>query len=241
MDSTASVSEIRKITDKVDGWLGKREALYLYALAKADIGSGAIVEIGSWKGKSTIWLARGSAARGGGSVYAIDPHKPLPEENYYEDTEAEFTSNIKNAGVEALVIPLVMSSAEAVKDWQKPIHLLWIDGDHRYEGVHHDFFSWAPHVIQGGVIALHDTYSKDGVRRVVDDEILRLDNFKVLGQVDGILAVAKTQSLSQLDRMNRQIVLTLRKWHNDARVERKHWRALPKKLLRGLSSPSFTN
>lgn len=78
--------------------LTPNEGEYLHRLARLDPGNGVIVEIGSWKGKSTILLALGSMEVGGEKVYAIDPHKPLVEEGYMEDTEAEFHKNIKAAG-----------------------------------------------------------------------------------------------------------------------------------------------
>jgi len=71
---TEVIRNIQKITSNVDGWLGKREGPYIYSLAKIGATRGVVVEIGSWKGKSTIWLAKGSEAVQGGKVYAIDPH-----------------------------------------------------------------------------------------------------------------------------------------------------------------------
>ena len=236
-----SIQEIQKITDRVDGWLGKWEGPYLYSLAKIGSTKGAIIEIGSWKGKSTIWLAKGSKAVNGEKVYAIDPHIGGPdyEKLGYKDihTEGEFKENIRIAGVESIVILLVETSMEVVRRWDLPIGFLWIDGDHGYKSVRDDFFSWEPYVVEGGVIALHDTYSQEGVRRVVDEEILRIDKFQVLGQVDGILAVKKVRSLSPLHRVKRGLVIYLRQIFNKARIERRHWRALPRKLLRGISIP----
>lgn len=236
-----SVQEIQKITDKVEGWLGKREGPYLYSLAKIGSTNGVIVEIGSWKGRSTIWLAKGSEAVHGGKVYAIDPHVGSPElkELGYQEkhTLEEFSLNIRMAGVESVVKPVVKTSVDAMKDWSLPIGLLWIDGDHEYESVKEDFFGWEPYVVEGGIIALHDTYGWEGVRRIVDDEILKRDGFKVLGQMDGILAVEKVESLSLFDCLVRTLILYLRGIYNKARVKRRHWRALPRKFLRGLSSP----
>lgn len=224
-----SLKSIREITDQVDGWLGSREGPYLYFLAKMGSRLGAVVEIGSWKGKSTIWLAKGCEAVLGAKVYSVDPHG--------DGSEKEFRQNIRMAGVEPFLVPLVKPSMEAVKRWDQPIGLLWIDGDHSYGSVRSDFFSWEPHVVEGGIIALHDTYSWEGVRRVVDEEIVRLDRFRVLGQFDGILAVQKVRSLSSLDRVKRFLVVQLRRIFSKARVERRHWRALPRKVLRGLSAP----
>ncbi len=225
----SSVQEIKKITDKVDGWLGRKEGQYLYSLAKLGSKLGGVVEIGSWKGKSTIWLAKGCEATPGAKLYAIDPHRGGSEE--------EFRRNIRMAGVESVLVPIVQASMDAVQGWEQPIGLLWIDGDHRYESVRDDFFVWERHVVEGGIIALHDTYSWEGVRKLVDEEILRSDRFEVLGQWDGILSVRKVPHLSLSARAKRGLFVFLRALFNRGRSERRHWRALPRKLLRGLSSP----
>lgn len=241
--SPVTIQEIRAVVDKVDGWLGKREGPYLYSLAKLGSQLGVIVEIGSWKGKSTVWLAKGSEAGRGTQVYAIDPHVGGPDQEKlgYKNvnTVEEFGKNIKLAGVETIVTPLVMASMQAVEGWNSPIGLLWIDGDHSYDSVRSDFYSWEPFVTEGGIVALHDTYSWEGVRRLVDQELLSVSQYRVLGQVDGILAVQKVRSLSAVDRVKRGSVLCLRKVYNYGRKKRKHWRALPRKLLRGLSTPGI--
>jgi len=224
-----SIWQSRVIANEVDGWLGRREGPYLYSLARIGSRIGAIVEIGSWKGKSTIWLAKGVEAGVKQKVYAIDPHKGGSEE--------EFRRNIKKAGVEEIVLPVVVKSLDAVRNWKEPIGLLWIDGDHSYESVRNDFLRWEPHVIEGGIIALHDTYSWEGVRKVADDQILKVDKFQVLGQLDSILAVRKVRSLTSLDRAKRASINRLRRLFIKGRAERKHWRHLPRKLLRGLSVP----
>ncbi|MCS6951010.1 MAG: class I SAM-dependent methyltransferase, partial [bacterium] len=66
--------ELLALTEKVEGWLTVEEGELLYQLARACKGKGVIVEIGSFKGKSTIWLAKGSLAGAGVRVFAIDPH-----------------------------------------------------------------------------------------------------------------------------------------------------------------------
>jgi len=72
--------EIKKFVEKVDGWLLDIEGELLYDLAKNCKGNGVIVEIGSWTGKSTIWLGKGSKAGNKVKVYAIDPHTGSSEQ-----------------------------------------------------------------------------------------------------------------------------------------------------------------
>jgi len=206
-------SEIRQIIRTVDGWLSESEAKYLYSLASYGPGKGAIVEIGSWKGKSTIALAAGCLAAGREKVFAIDHHKGGPDQKelgYRDiDTEAEFRQNIKLAGVEERVVPLVMKSDAAVQHWEGPIRFLWIDGDHDYQAVKNDFFLWEPLVVNGGVIALHDTYAWEGPRRVVEEYILASDRFSILGFVDTITAVKK-QRPSPRDKIRIKVLLFIR-------------------------------
>jgi len=196
--------EVRHQTADVEGWLSEKEGLYLYSLARLVSKLGCIVEIGSWKGKSTIWLAMGSQAVGGGKIYAVDPHTPDGS------SEKAFRENIKKAGVESIVVPMVMSSIEAVQGWQKPIGILWIDGDHKYRGVRSDFFGWYPYVVEGGVIAMHDTLNRKGVRKFVHRQIQPLvqrHRVLVLDQVDEMLAVRKVKPFSGFDRVKRALIV----------------------------------
>lgn len=199
--------------EKIDGWLSEGEAKYLYSLACYGPGTGALVEIGSWKGKSTVVLAAGSKAARREKVYAIDPHRGGPDQEglgYKNiDTEGEFRENIRTAGVDDYVVPMVMRSSDAVQTWQDPIRLLWIDGDHDYGAVKNDFILWEPHVIDGGVVAFHDTYAWEGPRKVVEEYILPSNRFSILGFVDTITA-AKKQRPCHWDKMRRRIFLSIR-------------------------------
>ncbi len=188
--------DLETIVSRVDGMLTIREGGYLHRLAQLNPGKGVIVEIGSWKGKSTIWLALGSMAVGGEKVYAVDPHTPLLEEGYAVDTGAEFRKNIEEAGVSGHVIPLVKTSEEAAQGWDKPVKLLWIDGDHRYEYVKRDFLLWEPHVIEGGIVAMHDTIRKKGPKRVLWESIFRSHRFQDISIVDNITAARKMTKIS---------------------------------------------
>lgn len=78
--STRAFRKVQNAIEDVEGWLTDSEARYLYSLACCGPGDGAIVEIGSWKGKSTIVLAMGTEAAGREKVYAVDNHKGGPDQ-----------------------------------------------------------------------------------------------------------------------------------------------------------------
>ena len=192
------------------GMLTATEVDFLYRLGRLNHCGGVIVEIGSFKGKSTIALARGAAATHGAMVYAIDPHRIQPEEGYLEDTEGEFLANIKKAGVGKQVVPMIMTSEAAAKGWNMPVRLLWIDGDHRYEPSKLDFTLWEPHVVEGGIIAMHDTIRKKGPKRVLWEEVFRSRRFQEIAIVDNITAVRKVETAQPLAKAREYFTLGLR-------------------------------
>jgi len=213
-NSLASFGAVRKHIELVDGWLSDGEAKYLYSLARFGPGQGSIVEIGSWKGKSTIVLAAGSTISRRENIYAVDPHRGGPDQESLGlmniDTEPEFRANIAAAGVESQVIPIVKGSTDAARDWRGPIRLLWIDGDHSYEAVKSDFLLWEPFVVQGGIIAFHDTYAWEGPRRLVEERFISSGDFTPIGFVDTITAVRK-QPLSFKAKWKLHALLAVRR------------------------------
>ena len=202
------------------GMLTYAEVDCLFKLGQFDQRDGVIVEIGSWKGKSTVALARGAARSHGEKIYAIDPHCVLPEEGYLEDTKAEFLANIRQAGIESRVVPLIMTSKDAARGWNKPIRLLWIDGDHRYEPTKLDFSLWEPHLVDGGILALHDTIRKKGPKRVLWEYVFRSGRFQEIAIVDNITAVRKVKRASLLARLRNYVTLGLRAIYIAARKSR---------------------
>ncbi len=146
------IEETRQIAESLEGWLYPREGPKLYELAKA-CRAGVIVEIGSWKGKSTVWLARGALAGAAPPIYAIDPHQGSESG---QPTFDAFQRNLAAAGVAESVTPVISTSAAAAADFALPIGLLFIDGDHSVEAVEDDLRSWAPQIVDGGVLAAHD-------------------------------------------------------------------------------------
>lgn len=122
-----SLKEAEKWAMKAEGFLSKPEGMLLYRLARECNGKGEIVEIGSWKGRSTIWLAQGSRDGKGKNIVAIDPHvsyEEMPEGNSFE----EFNENLKKAGVKDIVKPLVKTSEAAAKNFNEKVSLVFVDG-----------------------------------------------------------------------------------------------------------------
>jgi predicted O-methyltransferase YrrM len=178
-DGLGFVALYARLRNSVRGWVYMGDAHLLYSFARHGQGRGAIVEIGSAWGKSTILLASGSKHANRERVYAIDPHTGDP---WYTRNEhltqfsslAEFEHNLRSFGVTDWVTPVVATSVEAADTLDTgPIRLLFIDGLHTYEGVKSDIERWTPRVIDGGIVVFDD-YFKDesdgvGVQRAVDE------------------------------------------------------------------------
>ncbi len=165
--------DVESISAGVEGWFGPQEGRLLYRLAAEADPRGCIVEIGSWHGRSTIWLGAGAKAGRGARVVAIDPHTGTHLRSPGETTEAALRANLARAGVHDQVEIAVATSEEAAAAWSRPISLLWIDGDHAYESVRRDLVLWEPHTLPAAVVALHDTFVWPGPERVVQEFLIR--------------------------------------------------------------------
>jgi MMP 1-O-methyltransferase len=174
---------VKELIKDVPGWLSDEEGEALYALAQRCTGSGVIVEIGSWKGKSTICLGLGSRAGKGVRIFAVDPHADY--------RHGEFKDNIERAGIADLVTPVKGLSQEVADGFQEPIELLFVDGSHEEELVREDFDKWVPLVVDGGIVAFHDTTWHDGPRKVVAEKIFGSRQFKDVRFVIGSTTVAR--------------------------------------------------
>ncbi len=177
-----------QLTQRTPGFLGEREARFLGLLAACVPGRGAIVEIGSFKGKSTVMLASVAAHYGLGPVVAIDPHTAPsvtdPGLQAGISTFHEFQASLKSAGVEEHVETHREFSGVVAQGWDRPIRLLWIDGDHTFRGAKEDFDLFAPHLQEEGVVALHDALNAfEGPVRVFVENILRSDRYGPAGVV----------------------------------------------------------
>lgn len=222
---------IEDILTSVDGWLNPKEARRLYRLASECKGRGAIVEIGSWKGKSTICLARGSLTGGKAKIHAIDPHTGSPEHSKQFGavwTFDEFRRNITAAGMDDMVIPHVDFSDAVARKFNEPVELIFIDGLHEYEGVKTDFDSWYPKVLEHGTIAFHDTTGWPGVLRVVCEDVFKSRHFRKVRFTKSIVHGEKVAQNTFVERVGNRIMLCAFLVH--AFVERWQWRLLHRYL-----------
>lgn len=158
-DLNAVVERALQLSRAVPGFLGDNEARFLGTLAACAPAEGTIVEIGSYKGKSTVLLAFVAAHYGLGPVVAIDPHtspsitdpKIAPGDSSFE----EFVGALRSAKLEEQVEVHRAFSREVAKGWNRPIRLLWIDGDHTYRGTKEDFALFAFYLANGAIVAMH--------------------------------------------------------------------------------------
>ena len=162
----------RKVALECKGFLDESEGLRLHALARELSALGPLLEIGSYCGKSSVYLASGAKA-GGGTLLCVDHHRGSeehqPGEEYHDpelfdrdaqrmDSLGELRRNLRRAGVEDSTVLLVASSQQAARVWSTPLALVFIDGGHSHAQAHADYEGWAHHVMPGGVLAIHDLF-----------------------------------------------------------------------------------
>jgi predicted O-methyltransferase YrrM len=177
------------------GWL-------LHGLVRA-IAPDVCVEIGSSRGLSACYIGLALKQLGRGRLYAIDPHTATAWNDAVEpETLPVMRQNLRIFGVENYVTIIRSLSHDAAAGWSRPIDVLFIDGDHSYEGVRRDWELFSPHVRRMGIVIFHDTlwelagdssgYRRDdmGVPRFVDE--LRRNGYPVV-TVDGHYGISLVQ------------------------------------------------
>ena len=194
----------------VDGWLGPEEGRLLYELAASADPSGVIVEIGSWHGRSTIWLAGGARAGRQTRVVAIDPHTGTELRRDGATTEHILRKNLSDAGVDDAVDVLVATSSDVAATWSRPVSLLWIDGDHSYESVKQDFDLWEPFLLPDAAVALHDTFVWPGPERVVHERLIATRRFTQFAHAETTTAARRCGRLGLRGSVTRRVALARR-------------------------------
>jgi len=148
------------------------EALRLYDLSLTASRMGPVLEIGSYCGRSAAII--GPACKQNQSIlFSIDHHtgseEQQPGEEYFDpdlydektsvvNTFPLFRQTLSRAGLEETVVPIVSASKTAGRMWKTPLAMVFIDGGHSFDAVHTDFLTWAPHIIPGGFLVIHDIF-----------------------------------------------------------------------------------
>jgi predicted O-methyltransferase YrrM len=163
---------LRAHAEAARGFMPADEGLALHDAACVTPVAGPLLEVGGYCGKSAVYL--GAAARSRGTVlFSIDHHRGSEENQpgwqWHEpdlvdpavgriDTLPFFRRTIHDAGLEGTVIAVVGDSTTVAACWSTPLALVFIDGGHGAEPAHRDYEGWAPHVRDGGYLAIHDVF-----------------------------------------------------------------------------------
>jgi predicted O-methyltransferase YrrM len=194
------------------GFMPHDEGLALHRIALERLPRGPVLEVGTYCGKSALYL--GAAAREvGGVVFTVDHHRGSEENQagweHHDpslvdsrtgriDTLPFFRRTVEDAGLEDVVVAVVGESTTVARWWRTPLSLLFVDGGHGAVPAHDDYAGWAPWVVPGGLLAIHDVFPDpaDGgrppyeiylraLRGAAFGEVEALGSLRVLRRVSG--------------------------------------------------------
>jgi predicted O-methyltransferase YrrM len=183
-----SFDDILQSVERVDGWMSPDQARALFDAASACRAGDQIVEIGSFRGRSTIVLAL--AAADGVAIVAIDPHAgndrgPQEFDGFVEQAAGDFdifVANLAGAGVADRVRHVRAMSNLAHGQVEGDIAVLYIDGAHRYAPARQDIVEWGARVRPGGTLLIHDSFSSVGVTAAIVRELMFGTRFRYMGR-----------------------------------------------------------
>jgi predicted O-methyltransferase YrrM len=164
--------ELRRHAEAARGFMPSDEGLALHDAALDLAVPGPLLEVGSYCGKSSVYL--GAAARAQGRVlFAVDHHRGSEENQpgweWHEpdlvdpavgrmDTLPLFRRTVHDAGLEGTVVAVVGDSPTVASAWATPLAFLFIDGGHGDEPARRDYEQWTPFVLPGGILCIHDVF-----------------------------------------------------------------------------------
>lgn len=158
--------------DAIKGFMPENEGQALAEAAVAAPEEVPALEVGSYCGKSAVYIGSALKTRGG-TLFTVDHHRGSEEnqpgwehhdpETWDEDAGAMDTlpllrRTIRLAGLEGVVIPIVGTSGHIARHWRTPLGFLFIDGGHSIEPALADYRSWTPFLCAGGTLAIHDVF-----------------------------------------------------------------------------------
>ncbi|MCC6615934.1 MAG: class I SAM-dependent methyltransferase [Anaerolineae bacterium] len=177
---------VADILAQVEGHLDEDEARLLY-----DQACGDVIEIGSFRGRSTCALAAGVKAHGG-RVYAIDPHPDYVDGGgvgvFSHADAGHLLRNIVSMGLEDHVRIINLYSEQVAQVWRQPVDFVFVDGFHSEGAARHDVIQWGAHLKPGGRMAVHDRLMPQ-VARVIGEALA--DGWVEVAQVDNTVLMEK--------------------------------------------------
>jgi len=203
---TGTFDEALRAVEKVDGWMTDDQARRLWDRALDVRTGGRIVEIGSFRGRSTVILA--TAAPPDVAVFAIDPHAgndrgPQEIEGYEEAAAVDhdmFHENLRAAGVDECVHHVRSFSQDALGAVEGDVDLLYIDGAHRFEPALADIRVWGGRVAPGGTMLIHDSFSAVGVTLAILRSLVLGRRFRYMGR-SGSMTEYRRQLVTGVERL----------------------------------------
>ncbi len=179
---------------RTEGMTSLDEGRLLYELAR-EVVDGCIVEIGAYRGRSTVALGRGSLDGHRAPVFVVEPHLQFTGilgGQFGPADAGAFYRAVLESGCYHVVRLLSVTSAEITPNWHRPVGMLWIDGDHTYEGVKTDIDCWTPHLLSGATVVFDDAIDPSlGPHRLIQ-ELLSGDRFEQVRNV-GKIAVLRAR------------------------------------------------
>src|SRR5215211_3785581 len=203
--SESTLNALRGYFDHTESMISFEEGLFLYSLAR-EVSSGCIVEIGSYRGGSAVFLGRGSLDGARVPVYAVDPYKNftgvLGGVFGPQDRTAFYRAMLEH-GCSEIVSLINLSSEVFAPNWKEPVSLLWIDGDHRYPGVKRDFELWMPHLAAEAIVVFDDAMDPNLGPRTLINELTASRSFEEMMVVGKVAAIRANRINSAAGRMTK--------------------------------------
>lgn len=196
------LKELLLKVNNIEGWLAQNEIIMLYNIALKACSNikpnQFLIEIGSWKGKSTVTIGLACKKKNKGKLIAIDPHQKTLAHKIYKtsSTLLELKKNIKANKIEKFVIIEKSSSKKAyIKYKNIKSRLVFIDGDHSENQAKYDTFKWEKTVVNNGYLILHDTLNWNGPRTQFL-KLLKSKSYIYLGSCLDLACFQKKEKLS---------------------------------------------